>query len=333
MFNFQVTQTTQTSGSTKSNVDWDALNAHVVEAAGTANKARSIPGVISGIIDLGEQERPDYEEEFKGDEDARRAAIAQDSAIYFKEEGGKVYKCRPMRPVQQVAITVDFPQITVDKGQFFGDSNPAPLRMLLNGEYILDGERVVGKAYSITEKKYDDGTWAFAKNNGLHKLADACEILDENGYFQKERIGELLGKVAQFTIRVWMKPSKKDPSRAFMQEEIKLAGIVPEGVPVPELDSSYLYGVNMTRENDLEHLKVLRVSVKNTQKRANNYAGSVLERQFAQLDNERSKSKPADAQSTPAKPAAQAAPAKAAKPKAKAAPAPADDAFDDDVPF
>ena len=67
--------------------------------------------------------------------------------------------------------------------------------MLLNGE--LDGinkERIV-KPFSIVEKKYDDGVWAFAKNNGLHKLADAVEILDERGYFTRTVLESCLARL------------------------------------------------------------------------------------------------------------------------------------------
>lgn len=324
-FDLAVTTTTQTSGgSNRKEVDWDGLNSHVVEAAGTAKKARSIPGVVSGIIDLGEQERPDFEEEFKGDEDARQKAVAEDPLMYFKEEGGKTFKCRPQKPVQQIAVTVDFPTVLVDKGQFFAESNPLPLRLLLNGEFMLGGERIVGKGYSITEKKYDDGTWAFAKNNMIHRLAEACELLDDNGYFTKNRIGELLGKVAQFQFRVYMKPSKKDKSKTYFTEEIKLVGVVPEGIPVPEVPDGILYGVNMTRENNEDAIKQLRVSVRNTIKKALNYEGSVLQ---TELDKHFSYSADAKPEDKAEKPAPKQGKQEAPEPE------PSYDSFDDDIPF
>lgn len=331
-FKFNVTGSSQTAGSTKKDVDWNALNQHVVDASGTATKSRSIPGVISGIIDLGEQERPDYEEEFKGSEDERKKIVAEDSMVYFREEAGKVYKCRPQKPVQQVAITVDFPTVLVDKGQFFGESNPLPLRMVLNGEFQIDGTKVVAKPYSISEKKYDDGTWAFAKNNGLHKLAEACEILDEKGYFTKDRIGGLLGKIAQFQFRVWMKPSKKDKSKTFFTEEIKLAGVVPEGIPVPEIPEGILYGVNMTAPNDEDAIKQLRVSIRNTIKRAKNYEGSVLQAELEKHFPNSGTAKPVVEKEVEESPAPVA---KEAKPKKeKAAPVVQEDFGDDeDLPF
>lgn len=283
-FVFNVTTNTQTSGGERKEVKWDELNAHVIEAAGTAKKARSIPGIISGVYDLGEQEREDGEKPFTGDAAAEAKAIAANSKTYFKDgtddKGNKIrLECWPQKPVQQVAIAVDFSQVTVDKGQFFGTSNPLPLRMLLNGEFSLsDGIKIVGRPYSISETKHDIGgnkhAWAFAKNNGLHKLADAVEILDANGLFTKNRIGELVGKVALFQFRVYMKPSKKDPSKLYFTEEIKLSGPIPEGITAPEIPEGILHGVNLYGENDPEAIKQLRLCVKNTIKRANNYEGS-----------------------------------------------------------
>lgn len=276
-FKLNVTTTTQNSGGERKEVDWNALNKHVIDAAKTEKKARSIPGVISGIYDLGEQNRDDAEIEFKGSPEEEAKIIAEKPATYFENDrDGKRVMRYPQKPVQQIAVAVDFPQVLVDKGQFFGNSNPLPLRLLLNGEFTLsDSTRIVARPYSIVETKFkDEKKWAFAKNNGIHKLADACELLDDKGLFTKDRIGELLGKVALFQFRVYMKPNKKDPSKSYFTEEIKLAGLVPEGVEIPEYDESILHGVNLYGENDEDAVKQLRATVRNTIQRANNYEGS-----------------------------------------------------------
>lgn len=324
-FKFNATTTTRSSGGSQKEIDWDAMNAHVIEKAGTASKARSIPGVISGIIDLGEQERGDFEEEFKGTPTELEKKLAEREGSYTKEVGGKTFFCSPQKPVQQVAVTVDFPQIMVDKGQFFGTSNPQPLRLMLNGEFFTkeDG-RIVAKPYNISDTKHDDGTWAFAKNNGLHKLAAAVECLTEDGYFHKEDLGDLLGKVALFQFRVYMKPSKQDKSKTFFTEEIKLAGMVPEGIPIPEFDESILYGVNLFGENDPEAVKQLRQSVKNTIKRALNYADSDLKVQLEAAEKAGASKPKADAKPKADKPADEA-------PDEDTGPS-ADD-FDEDIPF
>lgn len=285
-FKLNVTTNTQTSGGERKEVDWDKLNQHVIDAAGTANKARSIPGIISGIIDLGEQNREDAEIEFKGTPEEEEAIKAEKPNTYFENDrDGKRVMRYPQKPVQQIAITVDFPQITVDKGQFFGNSNPQPLRMLLNGEFTLsEGTRVVARPFSIVESKHDIGggksTWAFAKNSMLHKLAEATEILDANKLFRKDNVGELLGKAALFQFRCYMKPSKKDPSKSYFTEEIKLAGLIPEGLEAPAFDEAILYGVNLFGENAEADVKQLRASVRNTIERANNYEQSDLKALF-----------------------------------------------------
>lgn len=285
-FTLNVTSSATTNGSDNERViDWAAMNAHVVEVAGTQNKKRSLPAVISGIYDLGNQNRDDAEidctdkdwksrnKDYDGSDESKRKIISTRAGSYFKEIDGKEHFCYPQKPVQQIAVAIDFPQIVVDKGQFFGKENPQPLRLLLNGEFSLsDGMRVVGRPYSIVEKKYDDGTWAFAKNNGIHKLAAACELLDAKGYFTKNRIGELVGKVAQFQFQVYMKEAKN--GKKYYTEDIQLSGMIPEGITPPKFEDSLLHGTNLVGNNDPEAVKQLRACVKNTIKHANNYETS-----------------------------------------------------------
>lgn len=335
-FTFVTTTNTTTEGGNRPAVKWDELNAHVIAAAG-GGKVRSIPGIVSGLIDLGEQNLPDaaiqttdaqFRKKFPAFDgsDEQKAAVAAEYSkkenVRFEMVDGVECLRYVQNPVQQLAVMVDFSQVPVDKGQFFGNSNPLPLRLPLNGEFTLPGEKVkvVGKPYNIKEMKHDIGggksVWAFAKNNGIHKLADACGLLDTNGLFTKGRIGELLGKIAQFQFQVYMKPGKNGGE--FFTETIKLVGMVPEGVPLPEVPEGILHGINLYAENDPEAVKQLRKSVKDTIRRANNYAGSPL---AALLDAE-----------TQGRPQQEATPA----PKAQGiAPAPAktDEDFEDDVPF
>lgn len=333
MFEFVTTTNSQTAGKSDRVIDWDGLNSHVIEMAKTQDKARSVPGVVSGIIDLGEQTLDDAEQVFVGDAAAEAKAIAEKPATYFKDgfdDKGKParLKCWPQKPCQQMCITIDFPQAMVDKGKFFGNSNPQPLRMLLNREFTLPGvnTKIVASPYNIKEMKHDIGggktVWAFAKNNGLHKLADACGLLDSNGLFTKNRIGELLGKVAQFQFQVYMKPGKKAGTEYFT-ESVKLVGMVPEGVPLPEAPAGTLYGVNFfpkSGANDPEAVKQLRACIKNHIKRAINYDESIIKRELEALEGGNT---------------SQAAPQEAAKPTGITPSAPVDDedGFDDDVPF
>jgi hypothetical protein len=329
-FKLNITNTNQTDGKERKVVDWDALNQHVVDASGTAKKSRSIPGVISGLYDLGNQELPDAEKAFTGSAADEEAEIAKFPATYFKDgidrETNKParLKCWPQKPVQQIAFSIDFPQVLVDKGQFFGNSKPLPLRMLLNYEYTVPGtkEKIVARPYNLRDSKHDLGNgkavWALAKNNGLHKLAAAAELLDANGLFNKERAGELIGKVVQFEFRVWMKPAKTG-DKTFFTEEIKLVGMVPEGVAIPAVPEGILHCVNLHGENDAEAVKQMRVAIKNTMKRALNYDTSSLKAGF-EADAAAYGNKPAETAVQAAVKAAEVVPVEPA-------------AFDDDIPF
>lgn len=325
MFKLKVSANAQSRKETtdRPQVDWDALNAHVIEQAKTASKKRSLPGVISGIIDLGEQKREDGKVVFTGTEEEKREIIAKYPKTYFengKDDKGNdaILKRWPQNPVQAIGITVDFPQILVNKKKFIegGEGEELPLRLSLNGEFSVQTEsgsreRIVGRPFNLVEKKHENGHWGFAKNSLIHQLAEAADLLDEHGLFSKDRVGELLGKAAQFEVRVYMKQSKSDKTKSFFTEDISLAGLIPEGVPVPELDQSLLYGINVDDVNSPDAIKQLRVSFKNTIKRAVNYNGSVIQGEFGETV------KGDDDGSDDAPPA----------------PAPDYDQFDDDIPF
>jgi hypothetical protein len=97
-----------------------------------------------------------------------------------------------------------------------------------------------------------------------------------------------------------------------LNERIKLAGVVPEGIAIPELDSNLLYGVNVNGDNDPEVIKRLRLAIKNTIRRATNYRGSKIQEL---LDGETT---------SPAEPEEKPAPPKGKEP---------DIDFSDDLPF
>lgn len=282
MFKMPTYKPERTSNPDRHDTDWDALNEHIAtQVAAPLNKPRSLPGVISGIYDLGIQQRDPFEGPWN-EKDSKRPGAQE-----FKDEKGDRMIRVPSRPAQGVAITVDFPQITVDKGEFFGKSDPKPYRMLLNGEFselTLKGDKresVVGRPYFLSETKDDStGVWALAKTNNLHKLASACGLLDDNGLFKAERVGELLGKVVQFQISAFLKPSKSG-DRKYLTETIKIAGVVPEGIPIPTLDPSLIHGLVMHGDVDMGAVETARASILNTCKRATNFAGSDLEKALA----------------------------------------------------
>ena len=274
-------------------VDWDARAKYIVDTVGTQKKAKAMIGIISGVIDLGLQAQEDAKMEWKGDEASEAEELAKNPEQYFEtlpnDKGVPTrYKRWKVKPCQQVALTVDFPNVMLNQGQFFGDEDAKehPLRMLLNGEfYIKDIGKVVGKPYNIKENRNDDGSWSFKSNTQLHKLAAATDVLDEKGRFKPHMIGKLLGKAALFEVHVHLQEGKD--GKQYLNEKVKLSGQVPDMmVPmIPELAPEYIYGVNFKGVQDPKILKQLRQSVINTMKLAQNFEGSDIQKALETLGN------------------------------------------------
>lgn len=283
-FNFQFQQST-TAGAERKTVDWDALNQEVINTVGTQKKAKSVVGYISGIVALGKQPQPDAEVVFTGNEEDERQEVAKNPNTYFKngkDQTGKEvrFKCWPVKPTECVAVTVDFSQYQVNKGKYFNDENakPLPLRLLMNGEFVFKGqpysERGLAKMYKLNVKKNKDDKWSLVPNNKLYQMAVATGVIEDGDAFVPNDIGKLIGKPALFEIRVYLRDDK------YFTEEIALAGMIPEGLPVPEVDGSTLYGVYFNAQNDVDCLKQLRVSIRNQMKKATDYEGSVVQKEL-----------------------------------------------------
>lgn len=331
-FNFQFQQSTTASADRKQ-IDWDALNQEVINVVGTQKKAKSVVGYISGIVALGKQPQPDAEMAFTGSPEDELAEIGKNPTNYFKDgkdqKGNTIrLKCWPVKPTESVAVTVDFPQYSVNKGKYFGDENakPLPLRLLMNGEFVFKGqpysERGLAKMYKLNVKKNKDDKWSLVPNNKLYQMAVAAGVIEDGDAFVPNDIGKLIGKPALFEIRVYLKDDK------YFTEEIALAGMIPEGLPVPDFDGSTLYGVYFNAANDVECLKQLRVSIRNQMKKATDYDGSVVQKE---LDNIFKSNTPTTTSEPSSAPANTNVPAEK-KEAPKAAPVSAND-MDDGDPF
>lgn len=332
-FTFQAPKGNANTTNRQSNVDYDALNEHIFLST-TAGKKKSVPGIISGIYDLGVQAREDAVEDYNPTK-----KYPEGHEVY--EEGTKQMVRYPRKPCRMVALAVDFPQWQVDYAKFFrGESAPTPYRMLLNSTWFVwdqaEGKKVqTVTGFPLTLVKDDDGSWGVARNSKLHALAEATDCLDANGRFLPENLGLLLGKAAQFQVEVVLTPSK-DGSKKYLNERIKLAGVIPEGLPVPELDESYIHGVNFDGPNDLDMLKTVRKVVKDTIKRATNFEGSDIQKALQSIESEAPKTASTPA---PPRPATPAPTTPKPKPTAPSKPAPGasswedDDTVDDEVPF
>ena len=308
-FELDVSDVSQVSSSSGGKtIDFDAMNSEVVEIVGTQKKAKTVVGFPVGIYDLGLQKRPNYEALYDPNNTDQKADIDAGNAIveerdYFYDNGKnlkdvKVFS-KPRTPAKAIAIAVDFPQFVVDKGKYFDNSNPAPLRLIMGNAWTVvnpdDMDKkmpVIASPFYLSENTNNDaGEWAISNRTTLHKMAAAAELLNDNGNFKAADVGKLLGKPMMFQIQVFMKEDKKDSSKKYYTEKIKFVSEVPEGLPIPELDPSLIHGVNMNRENSEEALKQLRAVVKNTMRLSESWEDSIIKQELGSKQSPQSPNK------------------------------------------
>ena len=325
---FDTYGTTQTEGSTQNTVDFDELNRYVVNAAALEQR-ETLTGVVSMLVDLGEQNLPDAEVVFTGSEEDERQEIAKSPNTYFKDgydfETKKQarFKCWPQKPQQCVAFAIDFPDIIIDKGQFFGESKPLPLRLWMGGQfYIQEKGMVIGRPtplkFTNLDKTRKTTVWSLAQNSLPYKMAVAAKLIKPGEAFLPQRIDELLGKAFQFNAQVFFKKSNND--KEYYTEYVNFAAALGRGQAVPELPFEPMM-IQFNQENDEKAVKELRAHVVNTLNGCNNFEGSILQRQIDSVRGGNSSSATAPApQETK----------KVDKPAEVSAPV---DSFDDDIPF
>lgn len=324
--------TQQESTSNQPKVDFNEINKYVVEAA-QLEQPETLVGYVASIIDLGLQDMPDGEAVFVGDAEDEEKAIAEKPDTYFKDGIDPTtkkpvrLKCWPQKPQQCVTLAIDFPEIIVDKGQFFGESNPLPLRLFLGGQFYLnDVGMVVGRPTPLKLRKNTEGKWSLDKKNLFHKMAVNAKLINADGVFLPQDIDKLLGKAFQFQAQVFFKEVK---GKQYYTENIKFVGGLGRGQKEPEkLTEPYM--VEFNRKNSDESIKELRAHVVNTIKRAKNYNTSVIKRQIEELRFNKNAAPEAEKEEVKEIPAA---PKKAAQPKPT--PAQQADSFEisDDLPF
>ena len=290
----------QASQNTKTNtVDYTALNQHVIETANLQER-EVLVGYIAGIVDLGEQNSPDSEYVFDGTEEDEAAEIEKNPEVYFKDgidEKTKKpcrLKCKPEPARQAVAFAVEFPEILIDKSQFFGESNPQPLR-LWTGAQFWDGTSMIVARPTYLKINKSLGDWSFDPKHLCHKLAVACKLIKPSECFLPENLDQLLGQSFQWQAQVFMKPSKNNKS--YYTEYLALAGALGRGQqPQEPVNPPFLIQFNDTSLTK-DDIRQLRSHIINTMKKANNYEGSHVQKLIEGSDTGSSASKP---QPTPA---------------------------------
>ena len=325
----------QEDGKERPVIDFDAINQDIVETAGLQER-ETLVGYISQVVDLGTQELPDAENTFTGTAEDEAKIIAEQPDTYFKDgfdyETKKAVrlKCYPQKPQPCVAFAVDFPEIIVDKGKFFGDSSPLPLRLWLGGKFYTEGSgMVVGRPtplkFTNLDKSRQTKVWSLAQNSLPYKMAVGAKIIKNGEAFLPERVDELIGKSLQFAAQVYFKESK---GKQYYTEYVNFVGALGRGQKEAEqLTTPYV--VEFTKENPEEAIRNLSSHVVNTMKRASNFEGSAIQKQIEAFRGSKASATPAA--ETP-KPEAKAK-GKGNKAQPVPEPAPDYDSFDDDTPF
>lgn len=282
---FEVYNTGSNNNSDRPQVDWAGMNSEIVEVAGL-QEVETIIGKISGIYDVGIQPQPDAQYPWTGTKEEEQAEIEKDSSVYFEDlkdyqDGGKIkrYKLKPVKPAQSVVFAVDLPQIIVDKGKWFGNSDPKPLRLLLGGEFTPSGGKTIAaKPQALTVRKNDktNNQWSMPFNSTIYKMAVASKLIKQGEPFLPKRIDELLGKSMQFKVQVFLNDGK------YYTEKCAFAASLSRGQAEPDYDESLLHMIQFNADNTEDDLKQLRASVKNTMRNAENFETSKIKDQIGE---------------------------------------------------
>jgi len=271
---------TQSSGNNSGgDVDWAGLNAHVAGAVQEAlgcdeGTPAAVIGIISGIVDYGKHQDPERVEPMD-EGDAKAKKWKSDMVAKGKAENREGVFHYQASACQEIGVYVDFPSVIVDKGQFFGDSNPAPYRVLLGG--VFKGEPA--QKTKIQGYRNDNKVWVFGDNSRATKLAKAAKLKDLKDGFAQERLLELIGQAVQFNAEVFVNDA------GFLQEKITNPSPIMAGIPIPEIDQDLLFYVGMNEDNEDSYVKVLTKPVKEYCKAALDFEGSKLSVQLEALES------------------------------------------------
>lgn len=274
----------------KLEVDYDALNKYVVETA-NCESPEVLTGVVAGLIDLGIQEQNDAEIVFTGNEDDEINIIAEKPTTYFRDgiepktKKPCRFKCYPQKAIQSVVLAIEFPEIQLDKGKFFGDNSgeTKPLRVFLGGQYYNSTTKKmqVQRPTPLKIGKNNDGKWSFNSLHMFHKMAVAAKLIQPNGVFLPQEIDKLVGQAFQFELQIFNKEAK---GKFYYTEKVSFKSGLGRGQSAPELPTE-TFVVQFNEENDAKALKEVRSHVLNTIRAAKNFEGSPIQKQLDAIKN------------------------------------------------
>lgn len=277
---------------------------------------------LSLIIDMGTQERE---------------PIYKNAAGQLVDEDTEGAIAHPQKPCQQVALFADLVNDVVEYGGKIGEKQ---YRLLLNKSYngqVRGVNFTVGPPKDAKGKIIEGRPWSFHPQNLLTKLAKAVDMeyvtLDVRNDARSLDISLMLNQPFLANVEVAVTEKEKDGKKVtYKNVRYKGASPVPldkndnpEEVDPLEVEPKCITFDNATKED----IQVIRRSIRDQIKLAQNYAGSKMQKAIeafeAELGEEASTPAPEKEESKPK-------PTKSAKPVAKPVEE-EDDNFDDTSPF
>ena len=293
---------TTTNNSDRPQVDFDALNEFVVEQVG-CQQPETLNGVLTGIIDLGNQMLPDAE--YDVDSEDESLTVEKLTEKYSADiESGKVSKfdivkdwsTRPPKEVikkfvpqkdrQCICYCVDFPDVMLDKGKFFGEnSEPKPLRLYFGGQFYSQASKKMIvqnllplKLSNISKDPQNSKVWSLNPKSQLHKMAVASKLINTGDAFLPDNIDELLGKTLQFKVQIGF--NVKGDKKYYFEKISFLGAIQRKDKPFEDVET---FLIQMDEPNDPEALKNIRKHLLNTMELSTNFEGSALQKQLLEV--------------------------------------------------
>ena len=264
-------------------VDYKKMNEYLVQEANLVTE-ETVIGVISGIVEVGKQKQQDASYEFDGTPEDEAQIMRDMPGTYFETDAdGKRRKRFPRKPVDAVIMTIDLPEVIVDKGQFYGDPNPAPMRLSMNGNFWNKDLKLMttGNPYFCTLRKNDitNNKWSMLPQSTLYKIAVATKTITKGDPLVPQNLIDLVGKAGLFTVQVYFNGD-------FYTERIKFAGGLMRGQVVPKYDDNLLYYVGWNSNNDDRSIQYLTNPIINRMKMSPEWDNSKVKHQVEKIKGE-----------------------------------------------
>lgn len=278
------------------------------------------PARVSLIVDMGIQEREDFEDKKTGE-------------------------VRPQKPCQQIAVFVDLVEDRVDYGGDIGEQlYRLPVNSIFKGEFKgINFLAVPQKDGDGNILKDEDGKWLPPTLHPASPVTKIAKAVGKPDVIHSMDIEQLLGQAFMATVEVKKTVSKdkvdEETGQPITYTNVNFKGAAPvyKGFKISDLDAEPLL---ISFENATpETVKFIRANLRKQIKLAKDYPGSQMQKAIEAYEaslaadresDEEGEKKPA----TKPKAGADKAAAKAAKEKAeKAKSGSAFDDMEDDVPF